>query len=617
MKSFVISIADFFRMEQSIKNVGDFDKNKKALLIPKYQREYKWKNEQILSLIKDIKNSSKFLGNVILDESNDHYEIVDGQQRITTLLLILSSIHNQYCSHPMEQESILNYIKPNGKVILKNDTIGDFIKLENSKIELSILDKEDIYNQKPAFYRAYKTINEQIDKIKITEIPDLKNKLLGCRILVLINDDNDRVIPVEQLFLDINEKAQHLEVEDVFKGHCFEKFTINQEELKQKWVALKKVAMSFSNFGFLSMSQYIYLYLLETENSNMSENLIDSGKHYLDDKTMDQISNLIDSMINFGESVIKFANEINNSNYYFLNLCKKFETYKNTEDRNILKSICSNMINYNGKAIYQKIPLMYFVYYLNNHSDIVEKISFDDFRKILTNLYIYMALFVFSGTRKSKKSMDHSIYEALNSSEPISKTVEACRKLRKEKVEEFELPKVFNSNKHFLIYSIMDNYNPINNSIKKLYLKEDKYTHEHFILNQNNEIEWINGAVETSIDIPLDLSRKYKNKAINGLVIDETLNGQLGSKDIITKISIIETWYNNRDLHLPVHIAKFIDCIKSFPEYNSLLLIKDTVTDKSVIEQKYYEFLYAFFNDENELTQQLTKKFKDSFKQRG
>ena len=38
---------------------------------------------------------------------------------------------------------------------------------------------------------------------------------LGCRILVLINDDNDRVIPVEQLFLDINEKAQHLEVEDV------------------------------------------------------------------------------------------------------------------------------------------------------------------------------------------------------------------------------------------------------------------------------------------------------------------------------------------------------------------------------------------------------------------
>mgnify|MGYP007025218121 CR=1 FL=1 len=39
--------------------------------------------------------------------------------------------------------------------------------------------------------------------------------------------------------------------------------------------------------------------------------------------------------------------------------------------------------------------------------------------------------------------MDHSIYEALNSSEPISKTVEACRKLRKEKVEEFELPKIF------------------------------------------------------------------------------------------------------------------------------------------------------------------------------
>lgn len=69
------------------------------LMIPDYQRPYKWTNKNITELILDIKNSieenrkyANFkyrIGTIILHKNeNNEYEIVDGQQRILSLLLL-------------------------------------------------------------------------------------------------------------------------------------------------------------------------------------------------------------------------------------------------------------------------------------------------------------------------------------------------------------------------------------------------------------------------------------------------------------------------------------------------------------------------------------------------
>ncbi|MDO4634469.1 MAG: DUF262 domain-containing HNH endonuclease family protein [Streptococcus sp.] len=59
--------------------------------IPIYQRNYAWETDQIEQLIEDI-NSSKddyFLGNLIVNQKdNNVYEVIDGQQRLTTLYLL-------------------------------------------------------------------------------------------------------------------------------------------------------------------------------------------------------------------------------------------------------------------------------------------------------------------------------------------------------------------------------------------------------------------------------------------------------------------------------------------------------------------------------------------------
>lgn len=67
----------------------------KELKIPSYQRPYVWSEDNVNELIDDIKLAIKLgkenylIGNVIFHKENENFNIVDGQQRLTTIDLIL------------------------------------------------------------------------------------------------------------------------------------------------------------------------------------------------------------------------------------------------------------------------------------------------------------------------------------------------------------------------------------------------------------------------------------------------------------------------------------------------------------------------------------------------
>ncbi len=76
--------------------VEDIFNSPSQFAIPVYQREYKWGKEEALELIEDPENykglsdENLFLGNLIFEKSKDQKTfVVDGQQRLTTLLLLL------------------------------------------------------------------------------------------------------------------------------------------------------------------------------------------------------------------------------------------------------------------------------------------------------------------------------------------------------------------------------------------------------------------------------------------------------------------------------------------------------------------------------------------------
>ena len=121
---------------------GDYQYN-----IPEYQRGYRWRPEEVAMLISDISKSDDgngyFLNVLILQKTKNSYDIVDGQQRLTTLSIL---------------ESICG---------TKNETINGLLESNRSKSDEHFIDK------------ASKIAGE-----KITAKKDFKEKLDSSRFFV-------------------------------------------------------------------------------------------------------------------------------------------------------------------------------------------------------------------------------------------------------------------------------------------------------------------------------------------------------------------------------------------------------------------------------------------------
>ena len=65
-------------------------------VIPLYQRAYAWEEKQLIQLIEDICDVSKdvnyYIGSLIVSEQNNAFEVVDGQQRLTSLFILLNCL---------------------------------------------------------------------------------------------------------------------------------------------------------------------------------------------------------------------------------------------------------------------------------------------------------------------------------------------------------------------------------------------------------------------------------------------------------------------------------------------------------------------------------------------
>ena len=89
-------------MEAHEVNLAEFIGDKKTLVIPVYQRKYDWQQEHCQQLFSDIKkiietDKSHFLGTLVYQEKTSagifsEYIIIDGQQRITSVILFAKAL---------------------------------------------------------------------------------------------------------------------------------------------------------------------------------------------------------------------------------------------------------------------------------------------------------------------------------------------------------------------------------------------------------------------------------------------------------------------------------------------------------------------------------------------
>ena len=97
----------------SIKNLFDV-----YYEIPEYQREYSWKLENWENLFNDLNESDKdyFLGTLIcISDGNSPMQVVDGQQRLTTLsifrLVIMNKLQNNRLKFAEDDDKSEEYLK--------------------------------------------------------------------------------------------------------------------------------------------------------------------------------------------------------------------------------------------------------------------------------------------------------------------------------------------------------------------------------------------------------------------------------------------------------------------------------------------------------------------------
>ncbi len=587
-------------------NSTPFDEKAMAIVRQHFEPSYKAKDDQIVE-VSDAYSLLKVFNKELTEKDSD--ELIEMYFAGTKIVAFVKSEIDllSVCNKLEAGFNARGIISDKGNVRLAEiDERNDFNG--SGLLEVDIEDDKDVYNQKNVFKTAYATIDailSENDRFK-----EFKDKLQNSTLLVLIKDiDSTNSDAVEQIFLDINEKSKRLDNASIFKGYCFKIYDeAFQDELKCLWIRLKKAYISFKNFSGenYKFDEYIYMYLLVTEDENMTENLSPGGIHFLEDKNMDDVERILTKMVEYGERVSDFYKHIQNEAYIFEDICVDSNSYKTAS-----KKLITNVKEYllysmeTKSAQYQKVPLNWFIYSVKDKSNNMN-ILMKDFMTITANLYIYSFLFTLSPSKKSKKNIDHSLYNVLNEDVDIKQIINIVKELRKKQVENVQIPENCRSFDVLSnLYTIMDCFKVKENRFDVTYHNHggQLYTLEHFIVpdNRNAKIKWLTKD-EESIEISFTGQSERKKKLINYLIVEQKLNNDiLLDFDVIKKIELISDYYGNAT---PKHVGIITAHIENMESYKELKKLKNEEDEKEVenIRNCYNSFLDEYFSDNNQRT---------------
>ena len=243
----------------------------KPFVIPEYQRPYAWTEEQVETLFEDLwefttisggveRESSYFLGSVVSYENeNGEQEIIDGQQRITSLFLLLRAIYTKLVATPesertAEANNFIGKIEPTiwrtdkltGTVDFKNILLTSrVVNNEGNEILRAILEsgKTD-ENAKDNYSRNYRYFQKLFDRHS-TENPLMIYQfiyaVLNQAILLPITaDTQDTALTI---FSTLNDRGLPLSDADIFKAKIYNQLEVEAKKaFIERWKDLDEQA---------------------------------------------------------------------------------------------------------------------------------------------------------------------------------------------------------------------------------------------------------------------------------------------------------------------------------------------------------------------------------------
>ena len=216
------SFIKFFDPEKDIKYI-----------IPIYQREYAWQKKHCEALFNDIQanNEGYFIGSIIWVKETTG-EIIDGQQRLTSLNLLLIAIYSRLCDHEFKETKKLDKIKNTIKKII---TVNECDRLDlqsqgdNKDDYQYLIDKIILNNtilEDPTNFgnrrisHNYEVFNKAIKELTLEEICSLFKKICSLTFISTMVDTRQNAYT---LFQTMNYRGLDLAAIDLIKSYYIRK----------------------------------------------------------------------------------------------------------------------------------------------------------------------------------------------------------------------------------------------------------------------------------------------------------------------------------------------------------------------------------------------------------
>lgn len=208
-------------------------------IIPDFQREIRWEENNLSILLSDLSSSPRFLGNSILTiERNGNCQIIDGQQRTTILLLIIAYIKSRY------QEQL----EPFTPCLIENRSFIGLSELMNNGFDNSLLEKPEIiktdyYSQRQSFIDLWRWLEKEESFATAHTAKTILENIEKSRVNIIASHEDESNSSI-RYFLDVNLKGVQLDIEDIFKAQIFSLSL--SDEMLQLWRENKTAMLIFN-----------------------------------------------------------------------------------------------------------------------------------------------------------------------------------------------------------------------------------------------------------------------------------------------------------------------------------------------------------------------------------
>jgi len=516
--------------------LNTFFSNNLQYVVPFFQRSYVWDEENWDILWEHIYNivinsngkikNEHFIGTLITKKRSDgpigenKLDLIDGQQRLTTLSLLLKAIATKATGKAPYTKL---KEKTNDLIVFENAKGDKFIRVEHSRndkqyFETIMFDRDlqDLKNQEHKLLKCYRYFLNKVENLSDEQLDNLKTTILSnvpvISMLLEANDDE------QEIFDTINSLGVRLTTGELLKNFIFQDEKIralfekywepifeDDEEQIDFWN--KKKTSGRIPRSNIEVLLYCYL-IIQLKNSVELEKLFKEYKNWLKDKKTDKKVNFLKELKEYANIYFNFpeGTELNEIGYSqeeerFFHIIENLEIttvyplilyiYKQVSDKearlNLLKILESYLVRRNVCRLTTKNYNNLFIQVISKLSE-VKSVTVKSFKAVLESF-----------TEDTNKFPNDLEFEMAFSSEAIS-----------------------NVNAREILYciSLYQIYNP-KSDIKKL--SSSSYSVEH-MLPQKWETNW----TEKGMNEVKKIKRYKKLKTLGNLtLVTKNLNSSM------------------------------------------------------------------------------------------